>query len=131
MERPFYSSKKFLNQEGYNSDASIFCDIVFYSETNSGCDATLKIRDCSQSVHISVGIEERGNTEYYNSVFKLNVLIDELTKFRDALIEAEKESSRREELERQAKQTEDENNSGINSDLTLRSDGITTPTTTS
>src|SRR5215831_19366674 len=46
MTKPFYSSKAFVNLAGANSDASIFSQIMFYSDESSGYEASLKMRDC-------------------------------------------------------------------------------------
>jgi hypothetical protein len=99
MGRLFYASRQFLNKEGYNCDASIFTEISFYSEVSSGCDCDLKIRDCNNQVHLVTGIDDEGNAEFENSVFKLNTLIEQLTMFREALIQARREAKRREAIE--------------------------------
>lgn len=107
MTKPFHSSKEFLNLPGCNSDASIFTQVSFYSEESSSCDCTLKIRDCGNIVHLSVGLNDEGDRAYENTLFKLDVLINELTKFKAALVEAKvihTEREKLEELERQKRE---------------------------
>jgi len=86
--KPFYSSKEFVNLPGYNSDASIFAQIVFYSEDSSSYDINLKLRDCGNSVHYAIGLGQEGDRSYENSLFKIDVLIGKLTKFREAMVKA-------------------------------------------
>lgn len=103
MKKPFYSSKEFVNLPGYNSDASIFTQVMFYLDDSSGYDATLKLRDCGNSVHYAIGLGDEGDRSYENSLFKIDVLIGELTKFREAMVNAKviyNERVKVEELER-------------------------------
>jgi hypothetical protein len=95
--KPFYSSKEFVNLAGYNSDASIFTQVLFYNEESPSCDATLKLRDCGNTVHFSIGLANDGDRSYKNSLFKIDVLIRELTTFRRALVEAKAVADQREE----------------------------------
>jgi len=112
MKPPFYSSKAFVNLPGCNSDASIFSQIVFYSDDSSGYDATLKLRDCGNSIHFAVGLNDEGDRSYENSLFKVEALIKELVAFRDALVQAKSiydERAKVEELERQQYMSKNEN----------------------
>lgn len=88
MKKPFYSSKAFVNLAGANSDASIFSQIMFYSDESSGYEASLKMRDCGSNVHFIIGLNEDGDRSYENTLFKLDTFISELTNFRDAIVKA-------------------------------------------
>lgn len=102
--KPFYSSKEFVNLSGHNSDASIYTQIMFYSEDSSQCDATLKLRDCGNTIYYSIGLANEGDRSYENSLFKIDVLIGELTRLREAMVKAKviyDERMKIEELERE------------------------------
>jgi hypothetical protein len=114
--QPFYSSKAFVNQAGCNSDASIFTEIKFYSEESSRYDATLKMKDCGNSIHYTVGLNQSGDRSYDNTIFKLDTLIAELTAFKEALVRAKvvhDEREAKEEAERQKQIKNYEIHSGI------------------
>jgi hypothetical protein len=118
--KPFYCSKKFLNIDGYNSDASIFCQLNFYSDDSPSCDATLKIKDCSNAIHLQVGVyEEDSSAAFDNSLFKIDTLISELAAFREALISGREEYIKR--LEKQKKERQDEMDSRNNNNTSLHS----------
>lgn len=132
MKKPFYSSKEFVNLPGYNSDASIFTQVMFYSDDSSGYDATLKLRDCGNSVHYAIGLGDEGDRSYENSLFKIDVLIGELTKFREAMVKAKEiydERSKAEEAEREErrKQNDDEVDPGPHNSPSRS--GVSDPTT--
>jgi len=109
--KPFYSSKEFVNLPGHNSDASIFTQIMFYSEESSSHDATLKMRDCGNSIHYAIGLNEDGDRSYENSLFKVDTLIRELTKFREAMVQAKAihdEREKAEQLEREERRKQNQ-----------------------
>lgn len=92
-----YSSKAFLNQDGFNSDASIFTEFYFYdhhSPHSTGNTAEVAIRDCQQRVSLDFDfIDEK---TFNNSIYKLNTMIEQLKDFKEVLGEAYKEFLRRE-----------------------------------
>jgi hypothetical protein len=95
----FYTSKKFLNKDGHESDASIFTELKFSRHDSSYVDAILKIKDCNHQIFLTIEVtsyeEEKDEGEFENSIFKITTLIDELVAFRNACEEAYLESKKR------------------------------------
>ena len=98
MKKLFYASKKFLNLDGYESDASIFAQIRFWDSESPSMETSLKIRDCHKDIHLTIepdATEDKEEDEFENSMFKLDTLIRELMLFKEACISARSESERR------------------------------------
>lgn len=135
MKKIAHSSKKFLNLEGYNSDASIFTQLAFYNEDDPDHDMWLKIRDCGHSINLSLGLRDGGDNDFKNSLFKVDVLLEELTKLRSAMLSGREEYEKRRlarQLERaNQKEVLNESNSGNSNNPIKQCSGITPDTTAS
>jgi hypothetical protein len=114
MRETFYCSKKFLNLDGYESDASIWTKIEFWSEDSPSVDCSLKIRDCHHSISLIIGVEKEGGEgeNFGNSLFKIDTLVEELKDFRIALIRAYEEANRRREESDKKNQDEEHQSDG-------------------
>lgn len=85
MKKNIHQSADFLNKPFFHSDATIYTCLTINEESiHGGWDASLKIRDCSESVSIYVDADSIEELE--NSIYKLNTLINSLTKFRSVII---------------------------------------------
>lgn len=120
MKDLFHSSKKFLNKDGHESDASIFTEIKFIRNSDSYADCTLKIKDCNHQIFLVIEVtdydEKRDEGEFENSLFKIDTLIEELTNFREQCVKANQESHKRRLLaEKEREEKKDEMDSGNNS----------------
>lgn len=90
---PFYV-RKFINREKFESGAYIIASIerettrwknsAGEDKVNNYLYPTLHIADCSRVVSLDVHADNAKTRA--NVLFKLNTLIDTLTKFRDALV---------------------------------------------
>jgi len=76
-----HAKKVFLNKDGYHSDANIATKIeVCEREQSSYIDAYVSIKDCSYKVTLSIDLYSKG--DYNNTIYKLDKLISELSRFR-------------------------------------------------
>lgn len=101
-----YHSKKFLNEDGCHSDASVMCNFYFYRNEGTSHRGEIVIRDCSNYVSLSLGVQNEYTDEgglnddsFVNSMGKINILIEELTAFRERLIVARSSFKRRKMIE--------------------------------
>jgi len=82
---------KFLNKRGFNTTASILAQVSdttdvkaeIHSYDYDYCSATLEITDCSRKISIDLDIDNK--TQYNNTISKLDLIIDSLTKVKSAL----------------------------------------------
>jgi len=76
-----FHKKDFLNRPFMGEDASIFSEVVVskagYSHGN------IKIRDCSAVVTLDIDLSNP--EDYRNTLYKINVMIDHLTKLHECL----------------------------------------------
>lgn len=131
METLMHFSKKFLNMDGFNSDASIYSSVEFDSEEDSYHTVILKIKDCSNAIHITLGLGEAGSGAFTNSLYKLDVLIQELQALKLAMIKAKPvydERKERERLEREQRKKKENNEMDSNNSTPtpVRSNGPAT-----
>lgn len=77
--------KKFLNKGPYHSDANIFTS-VYMSQDNeySSISASLRIKDCNESISLAVELEKA--KMFKNTISKLDILMDEISRFKEACI---------------------------------------------
>jgi hypothetical protein len=86
MAKIKHHSRKFLNKN--HGIAAIETSIESYT-WSSGVDATVKISDCNRQVSLDFSVYEKKDLSC--SVDKLNLIINELCKFRDVLLANEHE----------------------------------------
>jgi hypothetical protein len=91
--------RKFLNLQGFNAGAYILAEVEDSSASDDDrpyVDVNLTLADCSRSVSFDFDIGSAPARR--NSLRKLNVMIDSLLEFREALV-AEAELAKRRELQ--------------------------------
>lgn len=125
----FYNSKAFLNRDGFHSDATIFCSFDFWYRGEarikpSGHSGEIRIRDCSSTVVLSLGVDNEGDDSYENSIEKIDTMIKELSRYKVALGEArieyeirKKAEEEEEEEDKLKKEANEDNKSNSGSDL--------------
>jgi hypothetical protein len=82
-----YCGRDFINKPFCHSDGSIFSKVrVFEYESSVDIDLSLKIRDCDRTITLAFG----ANTEesFENSLYKVDILIQNLNLFREAIAKA-------------------------------------------
>lgn len=78
-----HESKVFLNKKGFHSDANILTRVnICERETSAYTDTDLSIKDCHYKINLNIELDNKNN--YDNTIYKLDKLISELTKFRTA-----------------------------------------------
>jgi hypothetical protein len=97
-----YTSKRFLNNDGCHSDASIYTAFSFHYEKSASHDGEIKIRDCREYITLRVGVEDEFNSEgipnensYKNSIDKIDNIIQELTIMKSVMFVMRSEYKRR------------------------------------
>lgn len=86
-----YGSKRFLSEEDVYSTGSI-CVYSFLEEGYEGHiyhDAEIILKDCSKV--ISLGMSFKNENEFQERVKKIDILVEELLKFKEVLSEHWKE----------------------------------------
>lgn len=114
-DRIKFVGREFLNKPGFHSGSNIYCSISqeFYS---SKCDSKypdyleveFNIFDCSRAITLTFDTDNKEDRE--NSIYKVNTMIDVLTKFRDGMItefKAWEEIERLKEEEKKLKKDKD------------------------
>jgi len=99
-EDVIFERREFLNLAGHNGMANIVANIVKsnYGSRNDDyrhIDCKLDFADCSRVVNMEINLEDEYSRE--NALYKVDVLIDVLTEFREAL---EKEGKYQARLEK-------------------------------
>lgn len=88
MIQVIYDRSEFINEPGHYEDASVIGYIrkeVYCVERNTySYSCKLKIRDCKNQVSFGMNIDNQ--EDFDNSVSKLNKLIDNLSRLRDAIL---------------------------------------------
>ncbi len=74
-----FSYREFLNKAGFHQDALILIESGFRGRNQ------LQISDCSNSIFLR--IEHHNKLEFDNSIYKLDILINGLTAYKNWLIE--------------------------------------------
>ena len=92
-----FERKEFLNLAGHNGMANIVTQIIKSpwgddDELNRSIDVKLDFADCSRV--ISMDIETHDDYSRENSIHKVDVLIDVLSEFREALVKELKYQAR-------------------------------------
>ena len=82
-----YYKRAFLNKPRIESSAHIIYQLK-YKQGDMWMDYKFRIADCNR--HIELSFENDTKQSYENSIKKLNILIEETQKFKDAFIEASK-----------------------------------------
>lgn len=113
-------SKRFLNKDGFMSDASIFSSVLIQTGYQVTEYLELKIRSCNDSVSLELTLEDEGcgDNSFENSLYKIDSLIQELALLKVKLKEGkiifdrEKEALKvreAEEKEREKNENHEEN----------------------
>ena len=107
-----FERKEFLNLAGHNGMANIVANIVKTSygrddEDYRGIDCKLDFADCSRVVNMEISLDDEYSRE--NALYKVDVLIDVLTEFREALVKEGKYQARLEKR-REKKKAEEKAN---------------------
>lgn len=76
---------KLLNRPGHHSTAAIACRVEIHN-WNGGLDAEIQISDCDR--RISLDLEDHTPAAYSNSLYKIDTLINTLTKFKGQFMDA-------------------------------------------
>ena len=89
-----YRKRKFLNKTGHHSLASIFVEVTDIEKDKKNKwahtpDVTFKISDCSRVLDLDFSMYTE--TEYKNSLYKIELLEGILAEFKDAFIEGHEE----------------------------------------
>ncbi len=117
--KDFHFSKKFLNKDGYLGIAAILTSLSFGSEGRYWHTIELKISDCRNEINLDLSLDDEGNNTYENSLHKVDTLLEELTAFRQKLVEgkvefdqrkAAHEAAKKERAEERTKNLADEDN---------------------
>jgi len=114
-----FERKEFLNLAGHNGMANIVANIVKSNyggndDDYRGIDCKLDFADCSKVVNMEIGLDDEYSRE--NAIHKVDVLLDVLTEFREALVKEAKYQSRLEkkrakkEAEKKEKEKEKQDN---------------------
>jgi len=125
--KTIHISRRFLNTDDSNSDASIFTRVRFYGD-GTHHEIDLKIRDCIGSIDLYLGLgDEETSRNYKNSLQKVHVLIEELQLLEDALIRAKEEYLKRlkKEYPEPEKLENYETDNGNNNTSTMQCDDFT------
>lgn len=97
-EDVIFERKEFLNLAGHNGMANIVANIVKstgYGRDNDDyrhIDCKLDFADCSRVVNMEISLDDEYSRE--NALYKVDVLIDVLTEFREALVKEGKYQAR-------------------------------------
>lgn len=82
-----WASKKFLNSSYHHSDATILSSVTLDANTEDVYDSvSLKIRDCSQMISISLDMFNERN--YKNSMRKLQIIAENIEGLRKGMVKA-------------------------------------------
>lgn len=77
--------KKFLNKGPYHSDANIFTAVYVNRQKDySSISANLRIKDCSESISLAIDLSKANH--FNNTMSKLDILISEIERFREACV---------------------------------------------
>lgn len=88
-EKKVHFSRRFLNKEGHYSDSTIISSVTIGNKYYVSEDITLKIRDCNNQISLELSLDEdEGGNSFENSIYKLDVLIQELTLLKVKIKEA-------------------------------------------
>lgn len=96
MANRFYI-RKFFNRPGYHSTGFIYGYVAKTTNRRSYLDATLTLGDCSRQITLDFDHDKRGRK---NTMYKLDTIIEALTKFKEALLTEYEAIDQREEAER-------------------------------
>jgi hypothetical protein len=114
-EDVIFERKEFLNLAGHNGMANIVANIIksSYGRDNDNyrtIDCKLDFADCSRVVNMEINLDDEYSRE--NALHKVDVLIDVLTEFREALVKEGKYQARlgRRKRKKSKKNNEKNNN---------------------
>jgi hypothetical protein len=82
-----YYTRRFLNKRGHHAGGYILAAVEDTSKRKDDfdwVDIEFTIADCGRQISLDFGV---GSKDLANSLYKLDVLIDTLNKFRTALVE--------------------------------------------
>ncbi len=107
-EDVIFERKEFLNLAGHNGMANVVANIVKSSYRNDDdnyrhIECKLDFADCSRVVNMEINLDDEYSRE--NALYKVDVLINVLTEFREAL---EKEGKYQARLEKRRARKEAE-----------------------
>ena len=91
-----YYTRRFLNKRGHHSGGYILAFVEDTSKRTQDIDWTdteFTVADCGRQISLSFEVSP---DELANSLYKVDVLIDSLTRFRAALVEEGRLSAERE-----------------------------------
>lgn len=91
--------RRFLNKRGYHAGGYIYAVVADTSKrkTNDWDDIEFTIADCGRQISLSFGAHP---DDFANSLHKVDVLIDSLTRFRVALVAEGELASKRAKMPR-------------------------------
>lgn len=107
-----HSKGDFLNLPFQHSDGTIFTSVIYDEGRYNTPDITCQFRDCSHSIHLSMNVDTEDDLE--NSLHKVDVIVNNLKEFREALIKVRKLYVDHEE---KAKKEEEEKKNGEQSTI--------------
>jgi hypothetical protein len=93
-----YYRRSFLNRPGHHATAFIYATVPFTKaeDEEDSCYPVLTIADCNRSISLSIDCGSGADAK--NTLYKLDMLIETLTEFREAVrieCEIQKERDRR------------------------------------
>ena len=83
-----FANNSLLNLPGHHSTAAISWNVIVEPSRNHA-PSDLDISDCSRAINLAFIVDDELE-DFENSIFKVNVLISELNKFKKALYKARK-----------------------------------------
>lgn len=111
-EDVIFERREFLNLAGHNGMANVVANIIKYNYTSVDkgyVQCKLDFADCTRVVNMEISLDDEYSRE--NALYKVDVLLDVLKDFRNALVKEGKNQLRLEK-KRELEKAKEASNSG-------------------